>query len=356
MVELKAIKRIMNNYRILLERYEEKLESFTVSDYKRLIGEVKMFWYRNRKSIEYFVSHITEDDKVAFLAGAVRLDIVSNGHYEYILVGKVRLINEPLLKMAILYNGTEDEINFEYTNQYVKECIGDILLLLREYTDDFYILPIEYITVNNGEAYHLALSKAAENMILSMFSTEYNDIQDFYAKNETYEDIENNLLPQIKNQLIFDGVEDIKMPLRDRCTNYLKSNGHIMPMMKNMSEAQLFYLLVVQFCMQTIDIVMVMDIYHMIPFIRNDVTFQYFTILSQSNLSSKFTKQKYLNTYIPYVVQKAFDFSDKEYGFVKLHMGNGKMTDAIINAIEEERIPLPGEIVKCVESYMSSVE
>ena len=108
--------------------------------------------------------------------------------------------------------------------------------------------------------------------------------------------------------------------------------------------------------MQTIDIVMVMDIYHMIPFIRNDVTFQYFTIFSQSNLSSKFTKQKYLNTYIPYVVQKAFDFSDKEYGFVKLHMGNGKMTDAIINAIEEERIPLPGEIVKCVESYMSSVE
>ena len=35
MVELKAIKRIMNNYRILLERYEEKLESFTVSDYKK---------------------------------------------------------------------------------------------------------------------------------------------------------------------------------------------------------------------------------------------------------------------------------------------------------------------------------
>ena len=123
--------------------------------------------------------------------------------------------------MAILYNGTEDEINFEYTNQYVKECIRDILLLPREYTDDFYILPIEYITVNDGEAYHLALSKAAENMILSMFSTEYNDIQDFYAKNETYEDIENNLLPQIKKSVDIWWGEDIKMPLRDRCTNYL---------------------------------------------------------------------------------------------------------------------------------------
>lgn len=356
MIDLKPIKQIMDEYRGLLERYEENLESFTISDYKRLIGDVKMFWYRNRKSIDYFVSHITEDDKVALLAGAVRLDIVNKGHYEYILVGKIRLINEPLLKMATFYNGTEEEINFEYTNQYVKECIHDILLLIREYKDDFYILPIEYITVNDGEEYHSVLSKAAENMIFSMFSSEYNDVQDFYTKNKTYEDIENDLLPQIKEQLIFDGLEDVNMPLRDRCTNYLKSNGHIMPVMKNMSEAQLFYLLVVQFCMQAIGIVMTMEVHHMIPFIRNDVVFQYFTMLSQSNLSSKFTEQKYLNTYIPYVVQKAFDFSDKEYSFVKTHMGNGKMIEAIINSIEEGRIPLPGEIVKCVECYMSSIE
>ena len=128
-----------------------------------------------------------------------------------------------------------------------------------------------------------------------------------------------------------------------------------MPVMKNMGEAQLVYLLVVQFCMQAIGIVMIMEVHHMIPFIRNDVVFQYFTMLSQSNLSSKFTEQKYLNTYIPYVVQKAFDFSDKEYSFVKTHMGNGKMIEAIINSIEEGRISLPGEIVKCVKSYMSSI-
>ena len=146
------------------------------------------------------------------------------------------------------------------------------------------------------------------------------------------------------------------MPLRDRCTNYLKSNGHIMPIMKNMNEAQLFYLLVAQFCMQAIGIVMTMDVYHMIPFIRNDVVFQYFTILAQSNLSSGFTEQKFLNTYIPYVVQKAFDFSDKEYNFVKEQMGNGKMIGAIINSFEKGKFPLPGEIMKCVESYVNCSE
>ncbi|WP_054750233.1 hypothetical protein [Ruminiclostridium josui] len=103
MIELKPIQRMMSEYKILLEKYEPILEELTISEYKRLIGEIKMFWYRNQKYVDYFVSHITEDDEVAFLAGAVRLDIVNNGHYEYILVGKKRLINDPLLKCYFLW-------------------------------------------------------------------------------------------------------------------------------------------------------------------------------------------------------------------------------------------------------------
>ena len=106
-----------------------------------------------------------------------------------------------------------------------------------------------------------------------------------------------------------------------------------MPFMKNMGESQLFSLLVMQFCMQAIAIVMITDMYHMIPFIRNDVTFQYFTILSQLDIASVFVKQKYLNIYIPYIVQRTFDFSDYEYNFVKIHMCNEKMIDAIINTV-----------------------
>lgn len=179
MIELKPIQRMMSEYKILLEKYEPILEELTISEYKRLIGEIKMFWYRNQKYVDYFVSHITEDDEVAFLAGAVRLDIVNNGHYEYILVGKKRLINDPLLKIATFYSGTEDEINFEYTNKYLRECIQDMLLLLREYTDDFYILPTEFIKTMDGDEYHTVLVKTAENMILSMFSVKYNNVQEF---------------------------------------------------------------------------------------------------------------------------------------------------------------------------------
>jgi hypothetical protein len=68
---------------------------------------------------------------------------------------------------------------------------------------------------------------------------------------------------------------------------------------------------------------------------------------------SDFSSREYLNTYIPYVIQKAFDFSDKGYIFVKDIIGNGKMIDSIVNSFDDENIPLPNDIVRCVETYMS---
>ena len=50
MIELKPIQRMMSEYKILLEKYEPILEELTISEYKRLIGEIKMFWYRNQNN------------------------------------------------------------------------------------------------------------------------------------------------------------------------------------------------------------------------------------------------------------------------------------------------------------------
>lgn len=69
MLELKSMKRIMDEYRVLLEKYESKLDNLSISEHKKLIGEIKLFWYRNKKVIEYFLENITVEDEVAFLAG-----------------------------------------------------------------------------------------------------------------------------------------------------------------------------------------------------------------------------------------------------------------------------------------------
>ncbi|MDE6434379.1 MAG: hypothetical protein K2L07_09130 [Lachnospiraceae bacterium] len=352
MVEMKPLKRMMNEYKTLLEKYELDLKDFDIADYKKLIGEVKMFWYRNQGYVDYFINHITEKDKVAFLAGAVRLDTANNGHFGYVLVGKKRLIDDPLLKMSSFYRGGEDEINFEYANQYLRECIQDMLILFREYPEDFYILPIEFINVTEGDEYYSTLIDMSERIILSMFTVEYDNVQQLYGDNSSYEDIEGKLLPHIREQLFFDDLKDIKLSLRDRCQKYINANSNIMPLVKKLSEAQLFYMAVSQYFMQALSIVVTMKNYHMIPFIRNDISFQYFSMIFHSNIMNEFSEQDYMNTYIPYVIQKAFDFSDRGYKHIKEHIGNGKMINAIMNSFEKGKIPFPNEIVKCVEAYM----
>ena len=75
MIEIEPLRKINKQYRELLEKYEDIIEIIEIEDIKRLIGEVRLFWYRQQKFINYFISNIEKNDEVAYLAGAVRLDI-----------------------------------------------------------------------------------------------------------------------------------------------------------------------------------------------------------------------------------------------------------------------------------------
>ena len=352
MFEVKLLKKIMKEYETLLQKYEAKLDKLNIDDYKQIIGEIKLLWYRNRVTLRYILDEIEESDKVAFLAGAVRLDIKNDGHLEYVLVGKNRIINDPVLKMASFYKGSEEEINFEYTNQYLKECIEDLLLLFRNFNDDFYIIPMEFITDSERDEYHSSINRVATKMVLSMFSKEYESIDDFFQDNTSYEDIERKIVPQIKECLVINDLNDAKLSLREKFENYRNENINKMPYMKDISEQFFFYLTVVQDCLQSIAIALLMKSYNIIPFIRNDIVFQYFRIVFNSNIIKGFASNDYMKVYVPYVIQKTIDFSDKEYQVVKEIFGNGSIVDAIVNSFCDGEIPSVEDVVKCVEAYM----
>ena len=125
-----------------------------------------------------------------------------------------------------------------------------------------------------------------------------------------------------------------------------------MPYMKDISEQFFFYLTVVQYCMQSIAIALLMKSYNIIPFIRNDIVFQYFRIVFNSNIIKGFASNDYMKVYVPYVIQKTIDFSDKEYQVVKEIFGNGSIVDAIVNSFCDGEIPSVEDVVKCVEAYM----
>ena len=54
MIEIKPLKRIMKEYLFILEKYEDKIDCFEQKDIKRMIGEIRLFWYRQQDYIKYF--------------------------------------------------------------------------------------------------------------------------------------------------------------------------------------------------------------------------------------------------------------------------------------------------------------
>lgn len=353
MVEKKYLNKIMRAYLSLLEKYENSIENFQQENIKRLIGEVQLFWYRQQRFIEYFISNIEKKDRVAYLAGAVRLDIVNDGHLDYVLVGKYRIVNDPIIKLSTFYRGTEKELNFEYMNRYLKDCIVDLLLLLRKYQRDFWVLPIEPFIVSDRDKYYSLLGDAAEKMVMALFRTEYSELKTLIDSKCSYEEIESKLLPGMNERLIFDSLEDVHLSLRDKCKRYLASNENVMPIIKEFSEAQIFFMIINQYCMQALSIANLMLNCNMIPFIRNDVSFQFFSLVFHSNIMKNLSNEDYLQVYIPYVLQKTVNFADKPYDELVSTAGNGKLVNYIIDSLESRDIVFPTlkDILNCVDDF-----
>lgn len=344
----------MKEYLSIVEKYEDKIDSFEEKDIKMLIGEVRLFWYRQQGYIRYFLSNIDKEDCVTYLSGAVRLDIKNAGHKEYALLRGCRLINDPLIKMSVFYHGSDNEINFEIINRYLKDCFSDLLAILREYSDDFFVIPLETITITDHDEYYKALSNAAKQMLVSLFSKKYDSFEEMKNDNPSYDDIEKHLPDWIKERLVFDSLKDSKLSIREKCENGLRVGKEYIPFMESMNESDLFFLLVIQHCMGAIATFNCMKNLRIMPFIRDDISFQYFDLIFHSSLNEEFNTLDYWHVLVPYVLQKTFDFSEWNYEEVKRKIGDGKLVEYIINGlvIEEGDYPRIAEIVSKAKDYI----
>ena len=357
LIETKPLKKIMQEYLSVLEKYEDKIDCFEENDIKRLIGDVRLFWYRQKRYIYYFLSNIDKEDNVTYLSGAVRLDIRNSGHKEYIIVKGCRLINDPLVKMSTFYSGTDSEMNFGTVNSYLKDCFFDMLLLLREYSEDFFLIPLETITITENREYYKALNDAANQMLLLLFSKPYSSIEEMKNDNSSYEDLERHLHSWIKERIVFDTIEDNKLSIEEKCKKALVKGNKYIPFMGTMSESALFFSLVNQHCMRAIATFDCMKNLRIMPYIRNDVAFQYFDLLFHSSINDEFDIYDYLKVLVPYIVQKTLDFSKWDYEEVKQKIGEGVLVDYIINNIVfgEDDYPNISDIVDKVQDYIKKL-
>ena len=97
----------------------------------------------------------------------------------------------------------------------MKDCFWDLLAILREYSDDFFVIPLETITITDHDEYYNALSDAAKQMLVSLFSKQYDSFEEMKSDNSSYDDIEKHLPDWIKERLVFDSLKDSKLSIRE---------------------------------------------------------------------------------------------------------------------------------------------
>lgn len=336
MFEIKPLRRIQLDYRELLRGYEDEIRKKDISDFrlKALFEEVKIFWFKNQEYVLFLLNNVEYTDDVAFLAGAVYVDIKNAGHIDFALLGSKRIINDPLSKMSAFFKGDALPFNYSRIKSYVYSVGTDLIDLIDNFSYDFYVIPLGYVD-NEREAERLKeLSDLAEACLLAAFDYKYNTLENMADENISFEDIERNLNKNASCAFVYMSANDAKLSLRERIEHFCEDMMDYQALKEQQTEPEIFILVTTQNIMQCLDIFISASEYKMVPFVRNDVVFCYLAALL--NAIEKIVSPEILNKcIIAYIAQKRYEFSSKSYSEFIKEFGNGILINQVLMVLKD---------------------
>ena len=203
------INRSQKEYLDLLLQYKEHVQADNLSIFQicALLDEVKCFWLKQLKSIEFELDELTECQTCFVLSGAIFLNVSEHEHYFFKSLGDCHIISDNYSKLEMIFRHPESEINTSFTVDYFKRAFFDTLEILT-YKGYFYILPIQEIAVDDAEKHRELLDMFFWKFISSAFDQEFNSHEEFSKKYKSFEEIEAGLINYLRENLVFDRLSD----------------------------------------------------------------------------------------------------------------------------------------------------
>lgn len=187
----KTIINIQDEYLNLLIKIKDKINT---EDYLCIVDEINVFWNLYIKIINLYLSTISIQDNAYAFTGATYLDLDDFEHYPFVIMGDVHIIDDPLCKYSsVSYKCKNQSFSKTLKTQIIK-TIDDNIKILKKYSNIFLILPLHLLKDENMDF----IAKQANNVFLSMFSEEIVDIDTYFNKFNTIEDIVLGLKPHIE--------------------------------------------------------------------------------------------------------------------------------------------------------------
>ncbi len=304
------LKELQTDYKEVLLKAKDNIFK---TDSMAIIDEIKVFWERNRKLVEFALRNFVQPYEAYVFTAATILDIEDFEHYPFVALGKFHIWDDPIYQYANIVGKTPNMDFDEKIRQQVIDTITDNLRILDIAEEIIYILPIRYFSRDSNQLAY----KAGMQAFLSLFDKEYN-FEEYKQKFRSINDIKKYLRPGIDRSIVFTEDEDLSVALEDRFAEYKSTT--MLPLSKETNDAEIFWFALFSYLSQAFDILLICTEYQLNPYIRFDVAFKYMVILSRNFRDQEEIKSMIFKGVVAHILYRTFDKEKfKSLDFKKYH-------------------------------------
>ncbi len=343
-MNIKNIQKSQEQYLKLIKKYEKQIFSNEINQKQiaMIIDEIQFFWLDRKDILTFELEKLTSQRECFMLSGAVYLDIKDNEHYIFKALGDEHIISDPLLKLENFFR-VPSKIFDKNSIEIFRRAYTDALLILSKYRNNFYILPINLIAIENQDEHMKLLQKFFLNFINAMLSTNFDNLDEFFEKYSTYEEIEKDMASFFKEDLIFDEYYNKDLSLREKIETYINTQSILDSLLQDKSEAEKFIIALQNYVTQIIDILSISLITNITPAIRFKPTFHYLTLVMYTFIEDKYFKNMIEKTIIYYIFHNTVNKENLTKinfnQFVNLAKEN-KFLEIILKEMKKKRIDI----------------
>jgi len=300
-MNISNIQKSQKEYYNLIKGLEERVLSENITQYEisMILDEVQSFWLNKKNILNIELDDLVSQKDCVMLSGAIYLNIQDNEHYKFKSLGDEHVIPDPLLKLEYFFRIPSNVFN-EESIEIFRRAFSDTLNILSKTNNYFFILPIKLLVTEDKKENIELLQTFFLNFINSSFNENFNELNEFFDHYLTYEDIEKNMKPFIKNNLTFDE-NDNKLSLEEKIESYINSQDIMKSLTKDKIESEKFIAALLNYVTQIIDILIMALKSGLIPFIRHKPTFQYLTIVMYTFIEDEYFKNMIEKTIVYYI-------------------------------------------------------
>jgi len=321
-----------------------------------MIDDIKVFWIERLKILEFELEELTENYCCFLLSGAIYLNVSDYEHYYFKSMGDYHLLYDPFLKMENFFRIPKDKIDVHNMKKYFIDVYSDTIKILTKYNTQLYFLPIRQMAFESEKNQFEILDRSFLNFLSSTFDDNFNSQEEFCKKYKTYEEIEKNMVPYLREHLILSEQEEINSTLREKINLYYESQINIQKIVQDKSESQIFLISIFSWFSQIIDTLLICTSLRINPYIRFNITFHYLALIMNTFIEDNTLRKMIEKTIIFYVFYKTIKrdrFKSIAFSDYCTQMKDRKILNNVLDKIHDQGIDIFAGGLKKIEKIIN---